>query len=473
MERMTALDAAFLLAEDEEPDVSLAISSIAVFDGPALSAEEFTAMYADRVPRNPRYRQRVHTIPLDLGPPVWVDDEDFDLGHHLHRTALAAPGGDAELAALMGRLMSRRLDRSRPLWETWLVEGLAGGRWALVSTIHHCMADGVSGTDIYHAVLDESADARPSGPPEAWRPGHQPSTLALTAAALVRLGLLPVQQGAALGSALRHPARLAAHATRNARGLHTLPLRSVDASSLTGQGSAYRRFAFSRGSMTDVQAVRRAFGGTFNDVVLTAVTGAFRALLLSRGELPRAQSVRSLVPVNVRLPGKEGLRGNQVSFLLADLPVDLADPLERLTLLRGRLATLKASDEATAVAAVTALAERGAYPLVGAAYRAAARLPQRSLTTVTTNVPGPREQLYALGRPLRELIPYVPIAAGLRTGVSIMTYRGGITFGVTGDEDTAADVGALARGIAESLAELVALAVRASPTAAAGADAVR
>ncbi len=468
MERMTALDAAFLLAEDAEPDVSLAISSIAVFDGPPLSAEELTAMFGDRVPRLPRYRQRVRTIPLDLGRPVWVDDEDFDLGHHLHRTALAAPGGDAELAALMGRLMSRRLDRSRPLWETWLVEGLAGSRWALISTIHHGMADGVSGTDIYHAVLDESAEARP-GPPEVWRPASQPSTLALTADALVRLGELPVQQGAALAGALRHPAALASEVTHTARGLHALPLQPIDSSSLTGPLTSHRRFAFSRGSMTDVKAVRRAFGGTFNDVVLAAVTGAFRALLLSRGELPRGHSVRSLVPVNVRPPGEEGLRGNQVSLLLADLPVDLADPLERLTLLRGRLAALKASDEAEAVAALTALPELAAYPLVGAAYRAAARIPQRSVTTVTTNVPGPREQLYALGRPLRELIPYVPIASNVRTGVSIMTYRGGITFGVTGDEDTAGDVGALARGIATSMEELVALAVHATPAAAAGA----
>lgn len=470
MERMTALDAAFLLVEDEEPDVSLAISSIAVFEGPPLSAEEFTALYAERVPRIPRYRQKVHTIPLDLGPPVWLDDEDFDLGHHLRRTALAAPGGDAELAALMGRLMSRRLDRSRPLWETWLVEGLKDGRWALVSTIHHCMADGVSGTDLYHAILDRSAESR-LGRPEAWRPGHQPSTLTLTASALVRLGVLPVQQGVALAGALRHPIALASQVARTARGLHALPLHPVDASSLTGPVSAHRCFAFSRASMTDVQAVRQAFGGTFNDVVLAAITGAFRALLLSRGEPLHGRSVRTLVPVSVRAPGDEGSRGNQVSVLLADLPVDTADPLERLTLVHRRLAALKTSDEATAVAAVTALSERGVYPLVGAVYRAAARLPQRSLTTVTTNVPGPREQLYALGRPLREIIPYVPIASSIRTGVSIMTYRGGITFGVTGDEDTVTGVGTLAHGIAQSLAELVALAepvvlaAREAPTA--------
>jgi diacylglycerol O-acyltransferase len=459
---MTALDAAFLLLEDEEPDVSLAICSIAVFDGSPLSAEELTGMYADRVPRNPRYRQKVHSLPLDLGPPVWVDDEHFDLGQHLRRTALAAPGGDAELSALVGRLLSRRLDRSRPLWETWLVEGLAGGRWALVSTIHHCMADGVSGTDIYRAVLDEDPDARPSAAVEAWRPGPAPSTLALTADALVRLGALPVQQAGALAAALRHPVALVSQVAHAARGLRALPRQPVATSSLTGPLSAQRRFAFSRGSMTDVKAVRQAFGGTFNDVVLAAVAGAFRALLLSRGELPLRHSVRTLVPVNVRTAGEEGLRGNQVSFLLADLPVDVADPLERLALVRGRLAALKASDEASAVAALTALSGHVAYPLVAAAYRAAARLPQRSLTTVTTNVPGPQEQLYALGRPLRELIPYVPIASGMRTGVSIMTYRGGIAFGVTGDEDTSADVAPFALSIARSLDELVALAVLAA-----------
>src|SRR5690349_14448691 len=180
MDRMTALDAAFLQAEDEEPGVSLAISSIAVFEGPAPSGEEFATALAGRLPLIPRYRQRAREVPFDLGPPVWVDDPDFDLAYHLRRTALPAPGGDEELAALMGRIMSARLDRRRPLWEYWVVEGLAEGRWALVSKVHHCMVDGVSGTDLYRIVLDLTPEPGPAVADE-WRPAPEPSALQLAA----------------------------------------------------------------------------------------------------------------------------------------------------------------------------------------------------------------------------------------------------------------------------------------------------
>jgi diacylglycerol O-acyltransferase len=161
MDRMSPLSAAFLQAEDEEPGVSLAISSIAVFEGPAPAPGEFAATLAGRLPLVPRYRQKARQVPLDLGPPVWVDDPAFDLCYHLRRTALPAPGGDAELAALMGRVMSARLDRDRPLWEYWLVEGLVGDRWALISKVHHCMVDGVSGTDLYRVLLDPTPEPGP------------------------------------------------------------------------------------------------------------------------------------------------------------------------------------------------------------------------------------------------------------------------------------------------------------------------
>lgn len=215
-------------------------------------------------------------------------------------------------------------------------------------------------------------------------------------------------------------------------------------------------FAFSRGSVADVRAVRRAAGGTFNDVVLAAVSGGFRALLLSRGEEPDVRAVRSLVPVSVRAPGEEGIRDNRVSLLLADLPVDVADPLERLATVRARLDELKGDREAEAGVALTAIAALEPFPLVAGPVRWVATLPQRSVVTVTTDVPGPRIPLYALGRPLVEIIPYVPIASTVRVGVSILTYCDRIAFGVTGDHDAAPDVEVLARGIAEGLTELVA-----------------
>ncbi len=188
MDRMTPLDAAFLVAEDEEAGVSLAIASIAVFEGPAPTYDEFAALITGRLPLVPRYRQKVREVPFDLGPPVWCDDQHFDLRYHLRHTALPAPGGDAELATVVGRIMSARLDRDRPLWEYWLIDGLAAGRWALLSKVHHCMVDGVSGTDLYRVLLDESPVASPAAP-DNWQPAREPSTVELTASALLRLAV--------------------------------------------------------------------------------------------------------------------------------------------------------------------------------------------------------------------------------------------------------------------------------------------
>jgi diacylglycerol O-acyltransferase len=465
---MSPLDAAFLQAEEEEPAASLAIASIAVFDGPPPSQADFAAVLAGRLPLIPRYRQKARKVPLDLGPPVWVDDEHFDLAYHLRRTALPAPGSDAELAALMGRVMSARLDRHRPLWEYWLIEGLRGGRWALLSKLHHCMVDGVSGTDLYGVLLDPTPQVR-RPEPDDWRPAPEPSSLLLTAAAARDLALLPLRQARALATAARQPVLLARHLRETASGLLALAAaaRPARRSTLAGPLSATRRFAFARGSLSDVAAVRHALGGTFNDVVLAAVAGGFRELLLSRGERPEADLVRTLVPVSTRAPGEESIRDNRVSLMLAMLPVDVADPAERLGVVRDRMRRLKAQHEAEAGAAMTALAEIEPFPLVAAPVRLAAHLRQRSIVTVTTNVPGPRTPLYGLGRRLVEIIPYVPIASTLRTGVAIFSYCGRLTIGITGDFDAAQDVTVLARGIEQGLADLVSAAAAATGSEAA------
>jgi WS/DGAT/MGAT family acyltransferase len=459
MDRMTPLDAAFLQAEDEEPGVSLAIASIAVFEGPAPSREEFGAALAGRLPLIPRYRQKARELPWDVGPPVWVDDPSFDLSYHLRHTALPSPGGDQELATLMGRVMSARLDRNRPLWEYWLVEGLSDERWALISKVHHCMVDGVSGTDLYRVVLDETPEPR-APVTDDWRPQPEPSDLRLTADAAIGLARLPLASLRALAGVVRSPAGVARQARGAVRGLGALAtaVRPAARSSLSGPLSAQRRFAFARGSADDIALVRHTLGGTFNDVVLAAVTAGFRRLLMSRGELPAEHAVRTLVPVSVRPPGTEDVRGNQVSLLLAELPVHLPDAQARLTAVRHELTRLKAEHEAEAGAAVLELA--GLEPFAAAALpmRLAAHLPQRSVVTVTTNVPGPRQPLYALGRRLVEIVPYVPIASTLRLGVAIFSYCGQVTFGVTGDFDGAADVWTLAQGIGEGLDELVAIA---------------
>jgi diacylglycerol O-acyltransferase / wax synthase len=463
MERMSPLDAGFLELEDEDRHSSLAIASVAVFEGPAPAYEEFVAGVSGRLPLVPRYRQKVRQLPLDLGRPVWVDDPRFDLRYHLRQTALPAPGGEQQLRRLVERVMGQRLDRERPLWETWLIEGLQGGRWALLSKVHHCMVDGIAGTDLYRAVFDFTPEPSP-GVEDHWQPAPEPSTLRLTIEAIRDLVLSPVEQVRVLRGALRTPGDAARRAVETARGLATAAGALVPASrsSLSGPIGRPRRYRWTRASLADIKTIRRQLGGTVNDVVLAVIAGAFRDLLLARGEQPDPHAVRSLVPVSVRAPGEEGIHDNRVSLLLAYLPVDVAEPVERLAATRTHLAALKASKEAEAGEAVTSIARYEPFPLVALGVRLAFRVPQRNIVTVTTNVPGPPQPLYAMGRRMLEILPYVPIANTVRVGVSILSYCGQVTFGITGDRDSIPDIDVLVRGIDHGLAELVAAARKAA-----------
>jgi WS/DGAT/MGAT family acyltransferase len=461
MERMSPLDAGFLELEDEDRHASLAIASVAVFEGPAPSYEEFLTSLAGRLPLVPRYRHKVRQVPFDLGRPVWVDDPQFDLRYHIRQTALPAPGGDEQLRRLVERVMKQRLDRERPMWETWLVEGLEDGRWAVLSKVHHCMVDGVSGTNLFRAVFD--ATPEPSPPMEDhWQPSPEPSTLRLTAAAVRDLAFSPVEQARALRGALSTPRQALRRAADTARGLAALAgaLVPTELSSLSGPVGSSRRYRLARASRADVEAIRKQFGGTVNDVVLAAIAGAFRELLLGRGEQPGPHAIRSLVPVSVRAPGEEGIYENRVSLLLAYLPVDVADPVERLAAVHAHLAVLKASHEAEAGEAMTSIARYEPFPLVALGARLAFRLPQRNIVTVTTNVPGPPLPLYAMGRRVVEIFPYVPIATTVRIGVSIFTYCDQVTFGITGDRESTPDIDVLVDGIESGLSELVAAAAR-------------
>jgi WS/DGAT/MGAT family acyltransferase len=456
MDRVNALDARFIDVEDEDPHTSMAIASTAVFEGPPPSYEEFSTAIAGRLPLVPRYRQKLRTVPLHLGPPVWVEDPHFDLSYHIRQTALPPPGGDAELSNLMGRVMAQRLDRDHPLWEYWLVDGLAGGHWALISKVHHCMVDGVSGTDLYRVIFDFSPE--PSPPAEDRRQaGPEPSSLDLVGRALVDTLLLPFREARSLSRALAHPRRLLPQTRDTLRGIAKLAttLPPASGSSLTGRIGQPRRYTWVRASLDDIKMVKNSLGGTVNDVVLAAIGAGFRALLLSRGEHPEKHMVPSLVPVSTRAPGEESIYDNRVSALVAYLPVHLADPVQRLEAVRGQLLALKASKEATVGERAVALARYIPFPVVSMTTRLAFAIPQREIVTVTTNVPGPRQPLYGLGRRLIEITPYVPIAGTVRTGISIFSYCDKVTFGVTGDYDTTPDLEVLAHGIDEGVRELV------------------
>jgi len=469
MDRLEPLDALFVEAEDEDKNTSMAIASIAVLEGPAPSEQEVLALVSDRLPLVPRYRQKLRTVPFRLGRPVWVDDPDFDLRYHIRRTALPEPGGDEQLATLMARVMSGRLDRDHPLWEYWVVEGLAMDRWAMISKVHHCMVDGIGGADLYRVLTEFPELASPAADAAA-EAAQPPSGVWLIKDAAADMVQLPGRYARALGNAIGEPGRTVKSAACAWRALarFTPSVRPAAVSSLSGNIGAQRRYTWARASLQDIKTIKGELGGTVNDVVLAVISGGFRALLLERGEEPRPHEVPSLVPVSVRALGDEASLGNQVSATVADLPVHIPDPVERLTAVRAELDSLKASNEAIIGQALATMGRYSPYILASWWVRRAFGLHQHEIVTVTTNVPGPREPLYWMGRRLEEIIPYVPIASTVRIGISIFSYGDNVAFGLTGDYATSPDLDVLARGIENGVSELLLAARQHKVPAAAG-----
>jgi WS/DGAT/MGAT family acyltransferase len=454
---LSPLDAAFLEAEDADPHTSMAIASMAIFDGAPPAHDELVRALSSRLPLIPRYYQRVHRFAFDFAAPAWVNDPDFDINFHVRRTALPAPGGDGELHALMARVMAQRLDRERPLWEMWVIEGVAGGRWALISKVHHCMVDGVAGTELYHLLLSTTPDVDESGVGTGeFEPPQGAGAWGLLANAGWRTITEPVRVATLLSAVPRHPRRAAGRIATTARGLTAAAhvLAPATSTTLLGHIGRQRRYIATVVPLTDVKATAKTYGATVNDVALAAVTGGFRALLLARGEEPAAHAARSLVPANLRVPGTEGQLANRVSCMFVDLPVHIADPVARLRAVHDLLVEAKSAHEAEAGEAIVELSEYQPFALVSAALRAAFHLPQRNIVTVTTNVPGPREPLYLLGRRMLRLLPFVPIADRVRVGVAILSYCDELTFGITGDYDSAADLDVLAAAVGADLAAL-------------------
>jgi WS/DGAT/MGAT family acyltransferase len=421
---LNALSAAFLAAEDVDPGNSLVIGSFAVLSGPAPSLQDVRRHVEDRLVLAPRYRQHVRCTAFDLRAPTWEDDPDFVLARHVGRVRVRRPGGARELADLIGRRMAARMDRDHPLWDITLCEGLAGGRWGLLSRVHHALADGVSGTALLRVLFDIPEEASPqqvgiaSGPARPrWR------ALATTALSAGRGGL-------ALGAAL-------------------VPVHGPSVSGAVGPG---RRYSWTTVPLASARQVRRGLGVTVNDVALAAVTAGFRDLLRHRGHDAHPRSLRSLVPVSA-WAGTTDEPDNHVTLMLADLPVDVDDPVARVRAVHDLVARLRRTGEPEAGVLAQQLLGAVPYAVVGAATRWALRVPHHHLSTVTTNVPGPRHRLSLLGREVEEMLPYVPIADRVPIGVAMFTYAGQLTFGVTADRDVT-DLEVLVDGIASAWWEL-------------------
>ena len=358
----------------------------------------------------------------------------------------------------MGRLMSQELDRHRPLWEVWMVEGLPDDHWAIISKVHHCMVDGVSGADLMATLLDPSRDPSPPAP-DTWTPAPEPSDAHLVVESLGRLALNAAEQTRAIRSLVRTPQRAATQLRENVAGLRYLgrELMPRPALSIQGRIGPHRRWACAHAELADIKAIKQTLGGTVNDVVLAVVAGAFRDLLTARSEDPDHAVLRSLVPVSIR-PVGDGAPNNQVSAMIAELPIGIADPLERLASTRHQMDLLKQSHQAETNQALTTLAGLAAPSLLALGLRAAGAMarefPQRSVDTVTTNVAGPQHPLYGAGRRMIAYLPFVPLAQGVRIGVAIMSYDGGVSFGVTGDYDTVPDLDLFCRSIETGISNL-------------------
>ena len=454
MEMMSPLDVLFLDVEDAVTHMH--IGSVGIFEGPAPGPGEVQSAVAARLPQVPRYRQKVRFVPLALGRPAWVDDPHFNLEYHVRRTALPAPGGDEELRNLVGRVMSQQLDRAKPLWEMWVAEGLDDGRWAVISKVHHCMVDGVSGTDLMTVILSKDREARVAAD-DGWEPAPEPNSAALVTYALAQRAASPLEWLRSGLSAVRGPGRVARQTvdvTRGFANLRTLLSRNPS-STLNGPIGPHRRWDWARARLVDIKQIRAFHGGTINDVVLAVIAGGFRELLLSRGETVQGRVLRTLVPVSVRADDAHGTYDNKVSAMFAELPVGLDDPVERVHSLHEQMQDLKRSGQAVAAERLTALGGFAPAMLLALGGRVATRLPQSSVNTVTTNVPGPQYPLYLAQRRMLEAFPFVPLGGHVRVGVAIFSYDGGINFGVTGDRDTAPDIGVLCRGIERGVAELL------------------
>ena len=456
LDRLSPLDSLFLHVEDGVTHMHIA--SCAIFEGPAPPYEEFVGLVASKLSRLPRYRQKVRFSPANLGQPVWADDAHFNLAYHVRHSALPPPGGEEELNNLMARLMAVELDRHRPLWELWMIEGLTDGRWALISKVHHCMVDGVSGTDLMVQLLDASPDAT-TPRTDAWAPAAEPSAARLAIEGALDVLAMPARQLQAAGALSRRPRESLGAARTIADGAIALGrgLKPVPGHSFEGAIGPHRRWAAARACLDELKSIRRALGGTVNDVVLAVIAGAFRDLLLARGETPEGATVRTLVPVSVRAAG-DRTANNQVSAVIAQLHVGIADPVARLDATRRQMEALKASHEAEAGEFLSALAAFIPSMVQAIGLRSVTaglrRTASSTVHTVTTNVPGPQYPLYALGREMVEYLPFVPLSQGVRIGVAILSYNGRMSFGVTGDYDTMPEVDWFCRRIEAGIAEL-------------------
>jgi diacylglycerol O-acyltransferase len=442
------------------------IGGVTLVEGPPPTMDEFLEQIRMRLHLVPRYRQKLAHTALDSGRPVWIDDPSFNLEYHIRHTALPAPGRWEQMQDLTARIFSQQLDRSKPLWEMWLIEGLEEDRFALITKTHHSLIDGIAGVDLATVLFDLSPDPPPvtnSGRP--WQPHPEPGAVQLVAAGLVGAMRAGVALAEGAIDALAHPERALARAREAAEGVGEIiwaGLNPAPETPLNVPIGPHRRFIAVTCQLEDFKAVKNAFGATVNDVVLAVVAGAMRSFLISRGRRTEGVEMRALVPVSVRTEGERLGVGNRLVVMRGPLPVYIADPLNRLRFVSQAMDGLKESKQALG-AEVIAGAQNFAPPTI-LAQASRLNFSTRLFNLIVTNVPGPQFPLYVLGREMLQAVPVAFLPENHALAIAIMSYNGQMNFGLLGDFDALPDIDAIAEDIAEELATLVSLARDSVPT---------
>ncbi len=457
-DRLTALDNSFLLFE--KPNSYTHVASTQIFEAGTLRLEDggidFDAIkkaHAAVLHRIPRYRQVLQWVPF-TEQPVWVDDPHFDLDFHLRHTSLPHPGSERQLKRLSARIMQQHVDRAKPLWETWVVEGLEGDRFALVSKVHHCMIDGVSGVDLMQLLMSPTPDVELPTPP-VYIPRPAPTGAELLRDEIWRGLSMPFEAvrdfRSFLDNATDARRELRSRLDAVARTLGST-MSSASETPINGPIGPHRRFDWLRTPIAEIKQVRKSLGGSLNDVVLTAVTGAFRRFLTDRGMQLDDLDFRVMTPVSVRSANERGALGNRVSTWIFPLPVALEDPREQLAEIAGTTSELKRSKQAVGADALLQAAEWTPSTLLSLGARNLTRM--IPFNTVVTNVPGPQQPMYMMGARLVEVYPHVPLVDNLGLGIALMSYDGMMHWGINADRDMVPDLHNFVEELEASFEEL-------------------
>jgi len=472
-QRISALDASFLHLE--KAGARLHIASVTVFEGPTPPYDALREHIEARLHLVPRFRQRLAEIPLEQGRPVWVDDPHFNLRYHLRHAGLPAPGSVEQLTNLAGRLFAQRLDRTKPLWEMWLVDGLADGGFAIVAKSHHALVDGISGVDITTVLFDAEPDAPPlPAPRSTWAARPLPTSAQLLSDALLERATRPRELVRTARAIVRTPRRMLQAARDGLQAMGALAftgLHPAPATPLNVKTGPHRRYTWVDAELAQLQRVKDALGGSVNDAVLAVVAGALGRFLRHRGVDTTDLVLTALVPVAVPAGEHQGALSSEVAPMWAPLPVGIENPVAQFVAIRDGVAQLEEARQAIGARALTELAGFASPTIMSQAARLQQR--QRFFNLVVTNVPGPQVPLYLLGRRLLALYPVIPLAGRQALGIAVTSYNGRLGFGVLADYDAVADLDVFAdalRDAIEALADAASISRRVARGRRAGAD---